>query len=91
MDSPLEESGFELVVPPSFLSWPGRQRDHLDQREEPVRSPGGTSGSNPVCSSAESANYQFRSRQAASAVFPNLSTRFTSPIGRLTGSMLSFS
>ena len=32
MDSPLEESGFELVVPPSFLSWPGRQRDHLDQR-----------------------------------------------------------
>ena len=31
-DSPLEERGFELVVPPSFLSWPGRQRDHLDQR-----------------------------------------------------------
>ena len=51
----------------------------------------GTDGSNPVPSSAESANYQFGSPQAASAVFPNRSTRFTSPIGHLTGSMLSFS
>jgi hypothetical protein len=50
-----------------------------------------TDGSNPFPSSAESANYRFRSRQAASAVFPNRSTRFTSPIGRLTGSTLSFS
>ena len=51
----------------------------------------GTDGSNPVPSSAESANYQFGSPQAASAVLPNRSTRFTSPIGHLTGSMLSFS
>jgi hypothetical protein len=31
-DSPLEGSGFELVVPPSFSSWPDSPRDHLDQR-----------------------------------------------------------
>ena len=51
----------------------------------------GTGSSNPLSSSAEPANYQFRSRQAASAVFPNRSTRFASPSGHLTGSMLSFS
>src|SRR6516165_1693873 len=44
----LEERGFELVVPPSFSSWPGRLRDHLDQRrraccalyQSPVRETG---------------------------------------------------
>jgi hypothetical protein len=48
---------------------------HTPLSTEPVRTLGirlsqsGTDGSNPVSSSAESANYQFRSRQAASAVF----------------------
>jgi hypothetical protein len=32
MDSPLEGSGFELVVPPSFSSWPDSPRDNLGQR-----------------------------------------------------------
>ena len=56
---------------------------------------GGTEGSNLLSSSAESANYQFRSRQAASAVFPNRSTRFTSPnlasAHRVFGATLIFS
>jgi hypothetical protein len=39
----------------------------------------GTGSSNPSPSSAESANYQFRSRQAAPAIFPNRSTRFYEP------------
>ena len=33
-DSPLEEAGFELVVPPSFRSWPGVPRDDLYQHGE---------------------------------------------------------
>jgi len=31
-DSPVEQAGFELVVPPSFRSCPDRPRDDLDRR-----------------------------------------------------------
>ena len=37
-DSPLEQAGFELVVPPSFRSCPDRPRDDLDRHKAHRRS-----------------------------------------------------
>jgi len=47
----VEESGFELVVPPSFSQLPGGPRDDFDQRGGRTRPflKGGTDGSNSAC------------------------------------------
>ena len=56
VDSPLEETGFDLVVPPSFSQLATQaERDDPDQRGGRARPfHGGTDGSNPVSSSGES-------------------------------------
>ena len=55
-DSLLEETGFDLVVPPSFSQLATQaERDDPDQRGGRARPfHGGTDGSNPVSSSGES-------------------------------------
>ena len=62
------------------------KRRHTMAALSAVQAHRGSEGSNPSPSSAESANYRFQSRQAASAIFSNLSTDLRVRIGHLTGS-----
>jgi hypothetical protein len=76
VDSLQEEAGFEPSVPrdttklaiaSAWFPANGKVGAKGDRHTRRRALPRGTDGSNPVPSSAESANYQFRSRQAASA------------------------
>jgi hypothetical protein len=78
-DSPLEGSGFELVVPPWEASVPKRVASipgHLDRSGGNDSGERGTNGSNPACSSGESAANSRQRSGASSDLQKVLSRRY---------------